>query len=166
MQIINFKDISLHSKDIIMDIREQNEVLLEKCMLQNTVNMPLSELNSSAINTLKNVQGNIYILCKAGVRSCKAYEILTPLFNNIYIIDGGINNIDKQYIYKKNRFTLAQQTFIVIGFINLICVLGNIYMDNRFIYGILFTALGMIYAGLSGNCLLEKILKYAPWNKQ
>ena len=166
MEIINFKDISLQHKDIIMDIREQNELLLEKCMLQNTVNMPLSELNSVAINTLKNVQGNIYILCKAGIRSCKAYEILTPLFNNIYIIEGGINNIDKQYIYKKNRFTLAQQTFIAIGFINLIGVLGNIYMDNRFMYVILFTALGMIYAGLSGNCLLEKMLKYAPWNKK
>jgi hypothetical protein len=53
----------------------------------------------------------------------------------------------------------------IAGFFVLIGVLTSYFINNNFIWLSGAVGTGLLYAGLSGNCYMTKLLAIMPWNK-
>jgi rhodanese-related sulfurtransferase len=73
---------------ILIDVREENEVMLEHMPLPNVLNHPMSVIMDRLTNIPK--EANIILGCPKGVRSSKVANLLNRLgYPNIANLDGG-----------------------------------------------------------------------------
>lgn len=70
----------------VLDVREKTE--FEMVRVPEAVNFPLSSFNEKDIGFQKNEP--IYVICKSGMRSLKAAEILKNAgFSSVFNVSGG-----------------------------------------------------------------------------
>jgi len=159
-KILEYKNIILQEQDIILDVRTKEEFDNHNLTNVPVLNIELQNLEAN-LDELKDKK-KIYILCAKGIRSAAAYNILSKhKFNNIFIIKGGILAISKP----KGKFSIQQQTFIVLALLLLVFLTGSLYFKAS-LWGIVFMACGLLFAGLTNNCLLQKLLFKLPYNKK
>lgn len=153
---------------MIIDIREKDETLQEK--IEHSVNLPLSDKENleKFISLNKN---NLILMCRSGKRAEMFHSQLSEenkLKCKVY--KGGINE------YKKNNKTLLnnkvvnlpifRQVMITIGFfILLFSFLGILFDLNILFYILGAMSFGILFAGITGNCLMANILSKMWWNK-
>ena len=91
ISIIEFKKINSHNKKIhVIDVRTLIEFYGPLGHIKNATHRPLSKINET-ISDLKNALNTpIYVICRSGIRSKHATEILIK--NGIYAInvEGGM----------------------------------------------------------------------------
>lgn len=162
---------------------EINSGALEKgCMILD-VRTP-AEFSESHICGSKNIElsqftGNedflkqhkqIFFVCKGGVRAGKACQkIPAEILPKSWILEGGIDSwISHGFDVIRPRtvkFSVMQQVQLVIG----TCVaLGSILtltVSKWFAVIPLFFGCGLIFAGLTGICMLLIAISKMPWNK-
>ena len=158
--------------EVILDVRETGEFDFEH--IENSIHLPLSSLNSRAPGVLRQLSGkNIVLMCQSGYRAKLAHEKLKNLAiegcNTITVYEGGILKWKKEggaMIYSKSgRLPVMQQVQVIAGSIVLISVLLALFIDQRFIWVAGFIGAALIFAGISGFCLLARILEKMPWNR-
>lgn len=93
---VDLHEIVSNSAINILNVRESME--LEICSLQNTINIPLKDLDDRIDELNKNEK--YYIVCLSGGRAKTAYKILDKNgFEDLHILQGGmrswINEVDK-----------------------------------------------------------------------
>ena len=109
----------------------------------------------------------VYLHCQSGNRSGKGYQKLLNLgLNNIVNVTGGINEWEKNNfgVRINNRMPIMQQVMITAGSLVLLGSLLTL-LSIYFLVITIFVGSGLLYAGLSGNCLMAKILGKMPWNQ-
>lgn len=170
MQQITVKNLSkkLNSKKniIVVDVRthgENRSVYIEK-----TINIPVDEV-PNRISEL-NSDEPVYIFCNSGNRSfkiCKDMELKGS--TNFVNVEGGIQDWITKGLpvirSKKYFMPMMQQVMSIAGFFVLIGVLTSYFINNNFIWLSGAVGTGLLYAGLSGNCYMTKLLAIMPWNK-
>ena len=78
------------SSIILLDVRTREEN--EEIRIPNSILIPVNELETRALNELRDRQARIFIYCRSGVRSITAAEILVSLgYENVYNLGGIIN---------------------------------------------------------------------------
>lgn len=80
--------IVMDKEYVIVDVRSEEEY--NEIHIVDSINIPVSEINEN-IELDKNKI--IFVYCKSGNRSKRAYELLTDLGYTVYDL-GGINNIN------------------------------------------------------------------------
>ena len=88
---VDFKEINL-KEYIIIDVRSRRE--FGEYHLENSINIPLSEIKKKVEEVISNKQKKLLICCEYGARSRKAAEILESLgYIQVYNLKGGLENI-------------------------------------------------------------------------
>ena len=160
-------------KEVIIDVREPDEFNAES--VKDSVHVPLSRFDSVAPGTLSHfMDRKVILMCRSGARAKMAYERAINLGfqpqGGYEIFSGGIlewKKLGKPTVSNNSKhLPILRQTHIVAGLIGLIGVaLG--YLVNPWLFAIAgFVSAGLMFAGLSGICMMSNILALAPWNKK
>ena len=88
------KNLSINKTTLLIDLRENSEIL-KKASLNNSINVPYSDLHNYIKDNIKVLEfKNIIFYCAVGQRSALAIQICQSYkLNNIYHLVGGINNL-------------------------------------------------------------------------
>lgn len=84
----DYKEIMQEKEYIIIDVRTKIEY--EESHIKNAINIPYDEINSDS-----NIDKNkvIFVYCRSGARSKKAYDTLKELGYEVYDL-GAFNSLD------------------------------------------------------------------------
>ena len=152
---------------VLIDVREEAEHRNQK--INGAKLIPLGKISKKDLPELKNKK--LVIHCQAGRRSQSACEKLLQEDSNleIYNLEGGINSwcgSGCNVIKSKNFFlALDRQVQLTIGSFVFFGSLLTYFVDLKFVFIPAFFGAGLIFAGLSGLCLLANLIAKMPWNK-
>jgi len=134
--------------------------------------MPLDNLDCDAVLGWLPSGHNepIYILCHSGTRAKKAAAKLASAgFENCVVVDGGTQAwADAGLPVERGEHTvlpLDRQVQVAIGSIVLVGVLLSQFVNHSWIWLSGFVGCGLIFAGLSGICMLRMVMARMPWNQ-
>jgi len=161
-------DELLHDEDkdeILIDVRSKGE--FKGGHIDEAKNIPLDDVVEAA-ERLKGI-GTVYVNCGTGVRSCQATEELEKRGVNVVNVKGGLSAWlrDGFGVTKEGKGTIPiiRQVMIVAGSSVLIGVILGFIFNPLWLLLSGFMGAGLLFAGVSGICGLQKLLAIMPWNK-
>lgn len=152
-------------KVVFLDVRTKCEY--GGAHIEGVKNIPLDELKDR-VGELKDYKA-VYVQCGMGMRSKKACEMLEGAgMENVINVEGGLEAWKKCGLpLKKGKagLPIIRQVLIVAGGLIIIGVGLAVWVDFNFFWLPLLVGCGLFYAGVSGNCMMAKLLAKMPWNK-
>jgi len=150
---------------ILIDVRQPAEHRSQK--IDKSKLIPLDEICKEKLPEIGNEK--LVIHCQGGKRSLSACQKLLNenLGFEIYNLEGGINSWRSSGCGgdKTNNFlTLDRQVQLVIGLLVVISVFLSFFVSINFLILTLIIGLGLIFASLSGICMLANLIAKMPWN--
>jgi len=162
-----YQTIGTHtaSSYAMVDVRSPDEFKHEH--IEGSINMPLDTVLEHA-ETLRAYQ-HVYLYCRSGNRSGQAcIRLHDAQIAHTISIEGGIDDMKRAgftTIKGSNVLPLQQQVLLGAGSIVASGLILSVLVSPWFQLMPLFASLGLIYAGLSGNCMLALLLARMPWNR-
>lgn len=166
------KDWLSTGEAILVDVREPNE--FSQWHIPQATSMPLTHIDKH----LPHLQGEsrkIVFQCLKGKRGEMAVQTAenTLVDQQLYNLAGGIEAwqaaklpiIGTQQRQGTAKLSITRQVLIVAGGLVLLFSLWGLTGATT---GILLAATmgaGLLFAGLTGNCAIAKILEKTPWNQ-
>lgn len=150
-------------ENIIIDVRTEGEYKNEK-ISHKIKNIPDTQILSQ-IDKLKKYD-KIYIHCQSGNRSSKVVETLKQNgFDNVFNVQGGIMDWKAQNFetISNGKLPVIRQVFIVASALVLLGALGSLVVPNL-IWLSIAVGCGLMFSGVTGNCMMANILSKMPWN--
>ncbi|MHC4912074.1 MAG: MBL fold metallo-hydrolase [Planctomycetota bacterium] len=152
---------------VLLDVRTDQELSEISVKADNVKHIPLQSLASSA-GSLSN-EMSYYTLCRSGKRATMAAMVLMEKgFAKVAVIDGGITAWEKAKLPVRKTaavISLERQVRIIAGCLILIGSLLS-FVNIWFIVIPLWVGGGLVYAGVSNNCLMASLLMKLPYNKK
>lgn len=151
----------------VIDVREPAEFASES--LPGSVNVPLSELESKAGHLPK--EGPLYVLCRSGMRSERAADLLLKMgFSDVNIIEGGLqackacgSEIEKGV---EKVWELERQVRFAAGLLVVTGILLGAALNAGFYALSAFVGAGLIFAAVTNTCGMAMLLARMPWNQK
>ncbi len=150
---------------LLLDVREPAEYRAEH--ISGAYLYPLSQLENLPIPPSDRP---VAIHCQTGRRSRQAAHWLRQQGLAVVELEGGIDAWKKVGLRTEGSavtapISLMRQVQIVAGSLILLGVLIGTWV-NPAGYGLsAFVGAGLIFAGVSGTCLLANLLEFLPWNR-
>jgi rhodanese-related sulfurtransferase len=163
-QLKSILDNPAQENTIVLDVRTEAEHNNEK-ISRKIKNIPDSQILNK-VEELKKYD-KIYIHCQSGNRSSKVVEILKQNgFENVYNVDGGIIDWKAQGFgtISNGKLPIIRQVFIVASALILVGTLGS-FWNPSLIWLSIAIGCGLMFSGVTGNCMMANILARMPWNK-
>ena len=161
-------DKLLHDEDkdeLLIDVRTQGE--FKGGHIAEAKNIPLDDV-AEAAEKLKGI-GTVYVNCGSGVRSCQATEELEKSGVNVVNVKGGLTawlrdgfGVTRE---GKKRIPIIRQVMITAGSFVLLSIGLSILVSPLWNLLAVFMGAGLLFAGITGICGMQKILARMPWNK-
>ncbi len=159
-------------EQVIVDVREQDE--FDAGHVENSVNVPLSRFSTVAPGVLYQLRDkDVVLMCYSGKRAANAYNLAQSFgfsqSKDYEVYDGGIKAwmaAGKPVVQtKKSKLSLMRQTQLAMGVAVVAFSILSVTLDPN--YGILAAGMGMgmMFAGLTGNCFLANAVSRMPWNR-
>ncbi|WP_298613280.1 rhodanese-like domain-containing protein [uncultured Thermosynechococcus sp.] len=151
---------------LLIDVREPNEY--NNAHIPGALLCPLA--NVQELEPPCSSDTRVVLYCESGRRSQMAYEILARRgFQNLKNLEGGIQRW-KQMGYAVRGaanapLSIMRQVQITAGSLILTGVILGFTVNAGFFFLSGFVGLGMLFAGLSGRCLLAQLLMRLPFNR-
>lgn len=152
---------------VLIDVRETGEFRGER--VRGSISHPLSDLDAAKIS--ESHMGRIVLTCASGARARKAAQMLiNDGLSQVSYIDGGLDALKRaafDVITDKNApISIMRQVQITVGVLSLSgAILG--YTIHPGFYAICaFTGAGLLFAGLSGTCMMATVLARLPYNRR
>ena len=149
----------------IVDVRSPDEFAHEH--VEGSINLPLDTVLEHT-ETLRSYD-HVYLYCRSGNRSGQACARLHDAnMAHAASIEGGIDAMQKagfHILKKKGVIPLQRQVLLGAGTIVATGIVLSYFASPYFQLLSLAAAAGLIYAGLSGNCMLALFLARMPWNR-
>jgi len=138
--------------------------------VQSAVNLPLGDLNANTIAPHANPEDDIHLICHSGGRSVQACEQLKGLgFTKVITIDGGTVACREQGLPvnagRQKMIPIERQVRIAAGSLVLLGFILSISFNPSFIYLSALVGAGLVFAGITGTCMMGLILAKMPWNR-
>ena len=152
---------------ILIDVRQPAEHRSQK--IDKAKLIPLDEICKEKLPEIGDKK--LVIHCQGGKRSLSACQKLLNenLGIEIYNLEGGINSWCSSGCSggeKKNNFLpLDRQVQLTIGLLVVISVFLSFFVSIKFLILTLIIGLGLIFASLSGICMLANLIAKMPWNR-
>ena len=159
-------------KTVIVDVRENDE--FENEHIKNSINAPLSAFPVVAPGVFSHLrEKKIVIMCLSGNRAKRAYQEVKDLnlhfADDIEIFQGGIKEwklSGKPTVGKsKGPIPVMRQVQITAGGMAFLSAALGFIVSPGFFYVSGVVGAGMMFAGLTGNCMMADILGKMPWNR-
>jgi rhodanese-related sulfurtransferase len=155
-------------KAILIDIREAEEFAREH--IRGARHVPLSGLDRHDFDR-ERADGKAAIFqCQSGRRTEMNRERLIALgFAQAYVIEGGLNAWRAaglpSHVDHKQPMELQRQVQIAAGSLVLTGVVLGFSVSPLFFLLSGGVGAGLVFAGMSGSCLMGQILAQMPWNR-
>lgn len=155
-------------KAILIDIREAEEFAREH--IRGARHVPLSGLDRHDFDR-ERADGKAAIFqCQSGRRTEMNRERLIALgFQQAYVIEGGLNAWRAaglpSHVDHKQPMELQRQVQIAAGSLVLTGVVLGFSVSPLFFLLSGGVGAGLVFAGMSGSCLMGQILAQMPWNR-
>jgi len=152
---------------ILIDVREPAEHRSQN--ISHAKLIPLNQISKEKLPEIGNKK--LVIHCQAGKRSLMACQKLLNenLGVEIYNLEGGINSWCSSgcdaSVKSNNFLPLDRQVQLVIGILIIFSTLLGFFIDQNFLILTAIIGAGLIFAGLSGICMLANLIAKMPWNK-
>lgn len=157
-----------NDKAVFVDVRTVNEVVALN--IPNSVFLPVALASKEKVESFLGKGKKIVVYCHTGRRSAEVADKLSGINNGeIYSLDGGIAAWKKSAQTTEtisSVISVERQTHITAGFLTLSSLLLGVTVDSRFLAATAFFGGGLMFAGLSGSCLMGILLGKMPWNKR
>lgn len=161
-------DELLHDEDkdeLLVDVRTKGE--FKGGHIEEAKNIPLDDI-AEAAERLKGI-GTVYVNCGSGVRSCQATKKLEECGVNVVNVEGGLTAWlrDGFGVTKEGKSTIPviRQVMILAGALVLIGTILGIIFNPLWMLLSGFMGAGLLFAGITGICGMQKALAIMPWNK-
>lgn len=170
LEMIPPKDAqALASKDPqikFLDVRSALE--FSEAHIKDSINIPMDML-SAKINELSQAKEKYIVTCRTGTRSTMAADMLTQAgMQSIKVMYGGLLRWQKErlpVIKGKTVISLERQVRIIAGSLVLLGVILGWIVNSAFIWISVWVSCGLIFAGITNNCLMGMLLMKLPHNK-
>ncbi|MDD4907525.1 MAG: MBL fold metallo-hydrolase [Candidatus Omnitrophica bacterium] len=150
-----------------LDVRSALE--FSNAHIKDSINMPIDML-AMRINELSRDKQAYIVLCRTGNRSPMAADMLIQSgMQAVKVLDGGITRWQKErlpVIKGEGGISLERQVRIMAGSFVLSGLLAAWIFDPWFMIIPVFVSCGLIYSGLTDNCLMATLLMKLPYNKK
>ena len=149
----------------IVDVRSPADFRSEH--VEGSINIPLDTVLTHA-ETLRSYD-KVYLYCQSGNRSGQACAKLNEAdIPHSVSIEGGITQMGKAgftIVRTKGALPLQRQVLLGAGSIVTLGLMLGFVVSPWFQLLSLGAGFGLMYAGISGNCMLANILSKMPWNR-
>ena len=148
----------------VRSVLEFNEV-----HIKDSINIPIDALPAK-INELSQAKQSYILLCRTGKRSAMAAEMLTQAgILGVKVMQGGITRWRKEklpVIKGEVTISLERQVRIIAGSLMLSGIILFWFVSWLFIFLSIFVACGLIFAGITDNCMMGTLLMKLPYNQK
>lgn len=156
----------LEKQDVLfLDVREADEYA--RSHIPGSHLTPLSGLNAEKIPDPSGRK--IILLCQSGARSEQARQILALQGIEAQCLQGGLMAWQKQGLpvneNKAAPISVMRQVQIIAGSLILLGVLLGHFFHPGFYILSGFVGAGLLFAGVSGLCMMANLLMLLPYNK-
>ncbi|MFC1480566.1 MBL fold metallo-hydrolase [Candidatus Omnitrophota bacterium] len=159
--------ISQDSRIKLLDVRSPLEY--SEKHIKDSVNIPIDILLSK-IKELSEPERSYIVLCRTGNRSPMAADMLIQSgIQSVKVMEGGITRWQKErfpIIEGEGGISLERQVRAIAGSLMLIGIILAWIINWAFIWLSVWVACGLIFAGLTNNCLMGMLLMKLPYNKK
>lgn len=111
----------------------------------------------------------IYLTCRSGNRAAQAQKLFVEAgFSNVICIEGGTEAWEQAglpVVRGKAALPLDRQVRIAAGSLVVTGVALGLLVHPATVLLSGAIGAGLIYAGISGNCMMARVLSKAPWNQ-
>ena len=150
---------------IFLDVREADEYA--RAHIPGSSQAPLSALSGGDLPETGSRQ--VILLCQSGARSEQARQILAGKGIQAQSIQGGLNAWKKAGLpMKENRkapISIMRQVQMIAGSLVLSGALMEFFVAPGFLWLSAAVGAGLLFAGLSGTCMMANLLACLPYNK-
>ena len=151
----------------LLDVRSQSEFAEQH--IDGSVNVPIDNLPARTQELARSGSGYI-VLCRTGNRSPMAADMLIQSgVANVKVMRGGITKWRKdglKIIKGEGSLSVERQIRIIAGFLVLTGIILSVLFHPAFIALSIFVAAGLLYAGITDNCMMGMLLMKLPYNKK
>ena len=149
---------------VLVDIREADEHA--RARIVQARHAPLSQLGTIDVDAPA-----VIFHCKSGGRTAtNADRLKNATGCEAYILDGGIDAWKAAGLPivedKKKPIEMMRQVQIVAGSMVVIGAALGALVHPGFYALSAFVGAGLVFAGVSGTCMMARILALAPWNRR
>ena len=159
--------ISKDNKVKLLDVRSALE--FSQVHIKGSINIPLDML-SGKVQDLSVPSYSYIVLCRMGTRSPMGADMLMQSgIHGVKVMDGGITAWQKEklpVIKGEGGVSLERQVRIIAGGLVLFGIVMSWAVHWTFIFIPAFVSCGLIYAGITDNCLMAMLLMKLPYNKK
>lgn len=171
LEMVSPKDaLMLSGKDAqvkLLDVRSALE--FSQVHIKDSLNVPIDMLLAK-INDISSLKQSFIVLCRTGNRSPMAADMLLQSgIHGVKVMQGGMTRWQKEglpVIKGEGGISLERQVRIIAGSLVLSGILLAWFVNGAFIFVPLFVSCGLIFAGLTDNCLMGMVLMKLPYNKK
>jgi glyoxylase-like metal-dependent hydrolase (beta-lactamase superfamily II)/rhodanese-related sulfurtransferase len=150
----------------ILDVRSAME--FSQAHIENSINIPI-DMISAKIGELSQSKQNYLVLCHSGTRAAMAADMLMQSgIHTAKVIEGGIARWQKEklaVIKGQGGVSLERQVRVIAGSLVLLGIILAWLLHWAFIFIPAFVSCGLIFAGITDNCLMGTLLMKLPYNK-
>jgi len=150
-----------------LDVRSALE--FSQAHIKDSINLPI-DLLGDKINELSQAKQEYIVLCRTGNRSPMAADMLIQSgIQAVKVMDGGLSRWQKEklpVIKGEGGISLERQVRIIAGSLVLCGIFLSWFIHPGFIGISIFICCGLIYAGVTDNCMMGKLLMKLPYNKK
>lgn len=152
---------------VIIDVREPLEYDREH--IPGSRNIPLDELGKQDFLSERHKLAIFH--CKSGGRTRFAQSLLMATgFNNIYCLENGIEQWKrcKLPIIKNSNapMEIMRQVQITAGLIIILSIICYYMLSPYWLLLNLIAGIGLLLSGITGTCLMARLLLCMPWNRR
>jgi rhodanese-related sulfurtransferase len=137
--------------------------------IKDSVNVPIDIL-SAKVNDLSRPGQTYIVFCHTGNRSPMAADMLMQSgIHGVKVMQGGVLRWQKEglpVIKGEGGMSLERQVRLIAGSLVLAGIFLAIFAHWAFIFIPVFVSCGLVYSGLTDNCLMGMLLMKLPYNKK
>ena len=151
----------------LLDVRSTLE--FSQVHIKDSINVPIDMLSVKVNDFIQSKQSYI-VLCRTGNRSPMAADMLMQSgIHGVKVMQGGMTRWQKEglpVIKGEGGVSLERQVRLIAGSLVLLGILLSWFVHWSFIFISVFISAGLIYSGLSDNCLMGMLLMKLSYNKK
>lgn len=150
----------------VIDVREYPEYAAGH--IKGSELMPLGTLDTASEKW--NREQAFQVVCRTGRRAEQARQLLDAKgFQSVEVLEGGIE-VWKQAgkpvaITEHQSWSMERQVRVGAGALVLSFVALGALGPRKFLFGAGVIGVGLVYAGVSNNCIMGRVLGRMPWNQ-
>lgn len=167
LEALDAKRLLDDGQAVLIDIRGPEEFAREHISGARLV--PLDSIDAHDFDRERSSGKAAIFHCQSGRRtSANAARLIAAGFKQTYVLEGGLNAWRgaglPMHIDRSKPIDLMRQVQIAAGSLVLAGVLLAWLVSPWFVLLSAFVGGGLVFAGVTGNCTMARILSRMPWN--